>query len=181
MSRLYSDIFLGEFYAPTTIPVDCIPCPFKEELPATQFHHTDAQLKWRRQIIRKLMKQRDDMRIAYCMGWSYGIKSPYAKQWQSYDEMWEMKQRNLRWKPEIVPLEQRTEEKERKAVERRERKTAKVLDKAADKGIYITGTSGVIMAAQSGACAALVEAPWGKWGVSGASGVTAAAQVEQVE
>ena len=130
------------------------------------------------------MRQRDDMRIAYCMGWSYGIKSPYAKQWQSYDEMWEMKQRNLRWKPEIIPLERRTKEKEQRALERRERKTIKVLDEAADKGIYITGTSGVIRATQSRACAALVEAPWGEWGVmtaSGASGVTTAAQVEQVE
>src|ERR1700723_1571157 len=181
MSRLYSDIFLGEFYAPTITPVDCIPCPFKEELPATQFHHTDAQLKWRRQIIQKLMKQRDDMRIAYYMGWSYGIKSPYAKQWQSYDEMWEMKQRNLRWKPEIVPLEQRTKEREQRAVERRERKTNKALDKAANKGIYITGTSGVIMAAPSGGCAALVEVPGGEWGINGASRVTAAAQMELVE
>src|ERR1700723_1102937 len=124
------------------------------------------------------MKQRDDMHIAYCMGWNYRTKSPYAKQWQSYDEMWETEQRNLRWKPEIVPLEQRTKEKEQRAVERRERRITKALDKEADKGVYITGTSRVIMAAQSGACAALVEAPWGRWGVNRASGVAAAGQGE---
>jgi hypothetical protein len=118
--------------------------------------------------MRKIMKQRDEMRFAYCMGWSYGTKSKYATYWKALDAARDVERKGLHWKPEKPHLEQRTAKDERRALALMEKQRTEI--DAAQNTVYITGTavtqmeqSGVIMATQHGASGALAAAPWGQW------------------
>jgi hypothetical protein len=171
MSRKNYDMFQGVFYTPTTTPKDVVPIPFKEEQPFEQFHHTTAQVIWRRQIMRKIMKQRDEIRFTYGMGWSYGTKSKYGKYWKALDAARDIERKGLHWKPEKPQLEQRTAADERRSLALMELQKTEI--NAAQNTVYITGTAftqmevdethGVIVATQHGASGAFAAAPWGQW------------------
>src|ERR1700723_3064796 len=108
MSRRYSKRFRGVFYAPTTTPKDCLPHAlnpkYDDDNPRNQNCHTDIQVQWRRHIMGKIMKQREEMYLAYCIGWSYGTNSKYAPMWKEEDRPKGIERGKMGWKPEEPQL-----------------------------------------------------------------------------
>jgi hypothetical protein len=158
----------GPYFFPSTTPSDPFPIPFDPELPEEhQFYHTPAQYAWRKQIMNKVIKHREELNQSYEMGWREGVTSPYAAIWKRWDEQ-RGTVRKFKWKDTVKPIKNRSPEAEKESLDQREKRSQKKI-RELRQFHYHTGTSfpkeklGVITAARGSDSAALAEAEWGKW------------------
>jgi hypothetical protein len=70
--------YWGEKYYAENIPNNIVPIHPDPEEP-NKPHHTPAQIRWRQQMIRTIIRRKKETEIALHNGWSSGVNSAYAK------------------------------------------------------------------------------------------------------